>query len=95
MSTSPEIMCCFCPAPLRQFLEIVVNMKFDEEPNYSKLISLFEGLLGPNPAIRPLNIDGAQKVIGRIDALSNISSTSIHGFLVGHHLCYHYRLFFK
>ncbi|WOH08694.1 hypothetical protein DCAR_0728139 [Daucus carota subsp. sativus] len=66
MSTSPEIMCCFCPAPLRQFLEIVVNMKFDEEPNYSKLISLFEGLLGPNPAIRPLNIDGAQKIIFQV-----------------------------
>ncbi|KAK1390745.1 Casein kinase I [Heracleum sosnowskyi] len=66
MSTSPEMMCCFCPAPLRQFLEIVVNMKFDEEPNYSKLISLFEGLLGPNPAIRPLNIDGAQKIIFQV-----------------------------
>ena len=38
-------------------------MKFDEEPNYSKLISLFEGLIGPNPAIRPINTDGAQKVI--------------------------------
>lgn len=63
MATSPEMLCCFCPAPLRQFLEIVVNMKFDEEPNYSKLISLFEGLIGPNPAIRPINTDGAQKVI--------------------------------
>lgn len=63
MATSPEMLCCFCPAPVRQFLKIVVNMKFDEEPNYSKLISLFEGLLGPNPAIRPINTDGAQKVI--------------------------------
>uniref|UniRef100_A0A7N0TH61 non-specific serine/threonine protein kinase n=1 Tax=Kalanchoe fedtschenkoi TaxID=63787 RepID=A0A7N0TH61_KALFE len=62
MATSSEMLCCFCPGPLRQFLEIVVNMKFDEEPNYSKLISLFEGLLGPNPAIRPINTDGAQKV---------------------------------
>ncbi|KAL9678921.1 hypothetical protein QQ045_016773 [Rhodiola kirilowii] len=62
MATSPEMLCCFCPAPLRQFLEFVVNMKFDEEPNYSKLISLFDGLLGPNPAIRPINTDGAQKV---------------------------------
>ena len=63
MATSPEMLCCFCPAPFKQFLEIVVNMKFDEEPNYSKLISLFEGLLGPNPAIRPINTDGAQKVL--------------------------------
>lgn len=62
MATSPEMLCCFCPQPLKQFLEIVVNMKFDEEPNYSKLISLFEGLIGSNPAGRPLKIDGAQKV---------------------------------
>ncbi|XP_008797930.2 casein kinase 1-like protein HD16 isoform X3 [Phoenix dactylifera] len=62
MATSPEMLCCFCPAPFKQFLEIVVNMKFDEEPNYSKLISLFDGLIGPNPAIRPINTDGAQKV---------------------------------
>ncbi|KAI3949172.1 hypothetical protein MKW98_026552 [Papaver atlanticum] len=63
MATSPEMLCCFCPPPFKQFLEIVVNMKFDEEPNYSKLVSLFEGLLGPNPAVRPLNTDGAQKII--------------------------------
>ncbi|XP_021278203.1 casein kinase 1-like protein HD16 isoform X1 [Herrania umbratica] len=66
MATSPEMLCCFCPPPLRQFLEIVVNMKFDEEPNYSKLISLFEGLMGPNPAIRPINTDGAQKIIYQV-----------------------------
>ncbi|XVE78790.1 hypothetical protein DITRI_Ditri14bG0006300 [Diplodiscus trichospermus] len=66
MATSPEMLCCFCPPPLRQFLEIVVNMKFDEEPNYSKLISLFEGLIGPNPAIRPINTDGAQKIIYQV-----------------------------
>ncbi|KAJ1385816.1 Serine/threonine-protein kinase, active site [Sesbania bispinosa] len=62
MGTSPEILCCFCPAPFKQFLEYVVNMKFDEEPNYSKLISLFDGVIGPNPALRPINTDGAQKV---------------------------------
>ncbi|KNA14903.1 hypothetical protein SOVF_103060 [Spinacia oleracea] len=62
MGTSPEVLCCFCPAPLKNFVEIVVNMKFDEEPNYSKLISLFDGLIGPNPSIRPINTDGAQKV---------------------------------
>ncbi|KAK7304285.1 hypothetical protein VNO77_45153 [Canavalia gladiata] len=62
MGTSPEMLCCFCPPPFRQFLEIVVNMKFDEEPNYSRLISLFDGMLGPNPALRPINTEGAQKV---------------------------------
>ncbi|CAJ1977769.1 unnamed protein product [Sphenostylis stenocarpa] len=62
MGTSPETLCCMCPPPFRQFLEIVVNMKFDEEPNYSKLISLFDGMIGPNPALRPINTEGALKV---------------------------------
>ncbi|KAG6630092.1 hypothetical protein CIPAW_14G131300 [Carya illinoinensis] len=50
MATSSKMLCCFCSPPLKQFLEIVVNMKFDEEPNYAKLISL------------PISTDGAQKV---------------------------------
>ncbi|KAH0449490.1 hypothetical protein IEQ34_020182 [Dendrobium chrysotoxum] len=62
MATSPELLCCFCPPPFKQFLETVVNLKYDEEPNYSKLISLFDELIGPNPAIRPINTDGALKV---------------------------------
>ncbi|KAG8367995.1 hypothetical protein BUALT_Bualt16G0130600 [Buddleja alternifolia] len=62
MSTSPELMCCFCPAPFKQFLEAVTNMKFDEEPNYSKLISLFESLIEPCSSLRPIRIDGALKV---------------------------------
>ncbi|KAJ3672851.1 hypothetical protein LUZ60_006225 [Juncus effusus] len=62
MGTSPEMLCCFCPPPFKLFLETVVNMKFDEEPNYAKLISLFNCLIGPNPAVRPLNTDGATKV---------------------------------
>ena len=63
MATAPEALCCFCPAPLREFLETVVNLKFDEEPKYSKLISIFEGMIAADPATRPLNTDGAQKVI--------------------------------
>ncbi|KAG0456759.1 hypothetical protein HPP92_024547 [Vanilla planifolia] len=62
MATSPELLCCFCPPPFKQFLETVVNLKYDEEPNYSKLISLFDELIGPNPAVRPINTDGALKV---------------------------------
>lgn len=61
MATSPEMLCCFCPAPFKQFLEIVTNMKFDEEPNYAKLIALFDGLIEA-PASRPIRIDGALKV---------------------------------
>ncbi|OQU90848.1 hypothetical protein SORBI_3001G060100 [Sorghum bicolor] len=61
MTTSPEMLCSSCPAPFKYFLEMVTNMKFDEEPNYSKLISLFDGLI-EEPASRPIRIDGALKV---------------------------------
>lgn len=64
MGTSPEIICCFCPQPFKLFVEHVVNLKFDEEPNYAKYISLFDGIVGPNPDIRPINTEGAQKLIG-------------------------------
>jgi len=63
MATSPELMCCFCPAPFKQFLEAVTNMRFDEEPNYSKLISFFESLIEPCTPLRPIRIDGALKVV--------------------------------
>lgn len=39
-----------------------MSLKFDEEPNYAKYISFFDGIVGPNPDIRPLNTEGAQKV---------------------------------
>ncbi|KAF5466539.1 hypothetical protein F2P56_016456 [Juglans regia] len=64
MATSPETMCCFCPLPFRQFVEHVVNLRFDEEPNYAKYISLFDGIICPNLDIRPINTEGAQKLIG-------------------------------
>ncbi|KAK9130979.1 hypothetical protein Sjap_011466 [Stephania japonica] len=66
MATSPETLCCFCPLPFRLFVEYVVNLKFDEEPNYAKYISLFDGIIGPNPDIRPINTDGAQKLIYQV-----------------------------
>ncbi|KAF6139300.1 hypothetical protein GIB67_021510 [Kingdonia uniflora] len=62
MGTTPELMCSFCPPPFKRFLEIVTNMKFDEEPNYAKLISLFESLIEPCNSLRPIRIDGALKV---------------------------------
>lgn len=62
MAISPDLMCCFCPAPFKQFLEAVTNMKFDEEPNYPKLISFFESLIEPSGSLRPIRIDGALKV---------------------------------
>ncbi|KHF98002.1 hypothetical protein F383_12939 [Gossypium arboreum] len=62
MATSPELMCCFCPAPFKQFLEAVSNMKFNEEPNYAKLISFFESLIEPCTPLQPIRIDGALKI---------------------------------
>ncbi|XP_034900031.1 casein kinase 1-like protein HD16 isoform X2 [Populus alba] len=62
MATTSEALCCFCPQPFKQLIEYVVNLKFDEEPNYAKCISLFDGIVGTNPDIRPLNTEGAQKV---------------------------------
>ena len=63
MSTSPEILCCLCPPPFQQFLEMVTNMRFDEEPNYSELISLFNDSIGSNATLRPIRTDGAIKVV--------------------------------
>ncbi|GAB4850277.1 Casein kinase 1-like protein hd16 [Ancistrocladus abbreviatus] len=66
MATSPESLCCFCPQPFKQFVEYVVNLKFDEEPDYARYISLFDGIVGPNPDGRPINTDGAQKLIYQV-----------------------------
>ncbi|XP_073299305.1 casein kinase 1-like protein HD16 [Primulina huaijiensis] len=66
MATSPEALCCFCPQPFKLFVDHVVNLKFDEEPNYAKYISLFDGIVGPNPEIRPINTEGAQKLICQV-----------------------------
>ncbi|KAF7038011.1 hypothetical protein CFC21_048256 [Triticum aestivum] len=60
MSISPDLMCCYCAPPFKLFLETVTNMKFDEEPNYPKLISLFDELIEPQH-LRPIRIDGALK----------------------------------
>lgn len=62
MSTSPEFLCCACPPPFKQFVETVSNMKFDEEPNYPKLVSFFKSLIEPGNLL-PIRIDGALKVI--------------------------------
>ncbi|XP_047962273.1 casein kinase 1-like protein HD16 [Salvia hispanica] len=66
MATSPEALCCFCPQPFKSFMEYVVDLKFDEEPNYAKCISLFDGIVGPNPDIRPIKTEGAQKLIYQV-----------------------------
>lgn len=65
MATSPEILCGLCPAPFKQFLEMVTNMRFDEEPNYSKLISLFENSINSSVSLRPIRTDGAVLKVGQ------------------------------
>lgn len=82
MATSPESLCCFCPQPFREFVEYVVNLKFDEEPNYAKCVSLFDSVVGPNPDIRPINTDGAQKVSSCFASVISKNITSIASNLV-------------
>ncbi|KAL5698492.1 Casein kinase 1-like protein hd16 [Ranunculus cassubicifolius] len=62
MATSPDALCNYCPNPFKELLEMVTSMKFDEEPNYSKLISLFDRSIGSNALLRPIRTDGALKV---------------------------------
>ncbi|XP_050231381.1 casein kinase 1-like protein HD16 [Mercurialis annua] len=64
MAISPEALCSFCPQPFRRFIEYVVNLKFDEEPDYAKCVSIIDGILSLSPEIRPINTDGAEKLIG-------------------------------
>ncbi|CAM0876791.1 unnamed protein product [Alopecurus aequalis] len=61
METSPEMLSSFCPPPFKHFLQIVTTMKFDEEPKYRNLVSLFDDLIG-EPASRPIRIGGALEV---------------------------------
>ncbi|XP_021765336.1 casein kinase 1-like protein HD16 isoform X2 [Chenopodium quinoa] len=63
MATSLDGICSSCPKPFQEFLEHVVNLKFDEDPNYAKYISLFDKIVDSNPDARPINIDGAQKCL--------------------------------
>nr|PNR60992.1 hypothetical protein PHYPA_003785 [Physcomitrium patens] len=46
---------------MQDVLEMVANMKFDEEPNHGKLVLLFDSILGPNPTVRPINTDSVEK----------------------------------
>ncbi|KAI9192161.1 hypothetical protein LWI28_019017 [Acer negundo] len=62
MGTSSEMLCCLCPPPFQRFLEMVTDMKFDEEPNYSKLISIFDNSISSSASLRPIKTEGAFKV---------------------------------
>ncbi|GAV79502.1 LOW QUALITY PROTEIN: Pkinase domain-containing protein/Aldedh domain-containing protein [Cephalotus follicularis] len=66
MASSPQMLCGLCPPAFVQFLEMVTNMRFDEEPNYSKLIALFGNCISSNASLRPILTDGATKVIAGV-----------------------------
>merc|ERR1719375_659724 len=59
MATSAETMCRYSPPAFRKFTEAVINLKFDEEPQYQKYIQLFESLCGP-AASRPVKVEGVK-----------------------------------
>ena len=61
MATSPEALCRYTPSAFRQFMEAVINLKFDEEPKYGAMSGLFEPLCGA-VARRPISTEGAKKV---------------------------------
>ena len=61
MATSAEALCRYTPQAFRQYMEAVVNLKFDEEPKYGALAALFEPLCGPTHR-RPISTEGAQKI---------------------------------
>jgi len=46
MATSAESLCRYTPPAFKQFIEIVTNLKFDEEPKYAQLAALFSDLIG-------------------------------------------------
>ena len=55
-----------------------MNMKFDEEPSYAKCISMFDTLLGTNPALRPLNTEGATRVsLGQQNLVFGLTASRI------------------
>ncbi|XP_048133651.1 casein kinase 1-like protein HD16 [Rhodamnia argentea] len=61
MATPLEALCHSCPPPFLQFAEFAVNLRFDEDPNYARYISLFRGIIGENPYVWPVNAHAAQE----------------------------------
>ncbi|KAF8023217.1 hypothetical protein BT93_F0657 [Corymbia citriodora subsp. variegata] len=62
MATLPETLCDSCPGPYLQFTTFVLSLKFNEEPNYARYISLFHQIIGQNPYVWPVHTDVAQEV---------------------------------
>lgn len=61
MATSAEVLCKYNAPEFCKFTEAVLEMKFDEEPKYAALISLFEPIL-VGCVHKPICVDIAIKV---------------------------------
>ena len=62
MGTSAEALTRSLAPAFRQFGEVVMNLRFDEEPKYGALITLFDPLCGQAGPTRPVLTEGAAKV---------------------------------
>lgn len=66
MATSAESLCRYSPPAFRQYMETVINMKFDEEPKYAYLASLFSKHSGhPGLEISLDLSENAHALVGR------------------------------
>ncbi|KAF5841178.1 serine/threonine protein kinase [Dunaliella salina] len=64
MQTSADMLCRLCHPAFRNFCDSVVNLKFEEEPNYARYIAMFEPIV--NTPERPLQIDTSlQAIVGQ------------------------------
>ncbi|KAL3746779.1 hypothetical protein ACJRO7_015679 [Eucalyptus globulus] len=61
MATPLEALCHSCPLPFLQSAEFAVNLRFDENPNCARYISLFRGIIDQNPYVWPVNADAARE----------------------------------
>eukprot|EP00959_Pyramimonas_sp_CCMP1952_P192821 4032023-Pyramimonas_sp.AAC.1 len=62
MATSAESLCRYSPPAFRQYMELVINMKFDDEPKYAQLAALFADLIAASPEL-PIDVEKGQALV--------------------------------
>eukprot|EP00877_Chromochloris_zofingiensis_P010070 jgi/Chrzof1/5316/Cz15g21270.t1 len=77
MSSSAEMMCRNLSPAFEKFTEAVLNLRFDEEPNYGAYLAMFEPLV--NGIERPVAIDGARKMLPVLGAKRARSAATSEG----------------
>lgn len=63
MGNSSEMLSSSLPSVFREFLDCAFLLKFDEEPDYARYISIFDGIVDPDPSTRPIITKSAEKVV--------------------------------